>query len=138
MLAEWLQLIVSTINWRLLWQRLWALISSQPWYLLNEFCYNRVDAVLRMFRDRILNSSTIINISISTYLVNLDIFLVNFVITGLPTFVGTGCRIFLHWKGEDSRIFSFLTLKLFPDVKTDLITCIQRLFWREEYCRVDL
>ena len=57
---------------------------------------DQVDVILRMFRDSILNSSTIINISISTYLVNLDIFLVNFVITGLPAFVGTGWRIFLH------------------------------------------
>ena len=27
-MAEWLQLIASTINWRLLWQRLWALVYN--------------------------------------------------------------------------------------------------------------
>ena len=28
MLAEWLRLMAITINWRLLWQRLWAIITT--------------------------------------------------------------------------------------------------------------
>ena len=42
LLTEWLQLIASTINWRLSWQRLWALIEMWQnhchlkinWYLV--------------------------------------------------------------------------------------------------------
>ena len=33
MLAEWLQLIASTINWRLSWQRLWALVPTRSWII---------------------------------------------------------------------------------------------------------
>ena len=43
MLAEWLRLIASTINWRLLWQRLWALVTmapNKPRYSLTSFCAN--------------------------------------------------------------------------------------------------
>ena len=32
LMAEWLQLIASTINWRLSWQRLWALVSNHLRY----------------------------------------------------------------------------------------------------------
>ena len=34
LLAEWLQLIASTINWRLSWQRLWALLRTR----VSGFC----------------------------------------------------------------------------------------------------